>query len=577
MFQNDPTKAEVECAVKSKEYSNLIGKMEEEEEPLDGSDRRKHTQESLRKLTSSSTNPDASSIPQSPARSPSLASPPIQSRSHSMPTETKKAEMSLAEFMGGRATGPRLNKHAPQQDAHDPTQFLQRTHISAPHPVFGKGGVAMPGMAAKGKVSTSNISSSNQRSEEAGQSFSPFSRVSDTSVTPTVVEPSISPSVVPPQETGRRERTTSTPAGSSSYRDTTNADSQEVIRNLDRSRRPASRSSIPSTPTKPYSVRSKTPETRPKTPDTRPKTPQGRANGTAIPSTSSASAVAPPPVMHRQQSLPFGSTTPRKSPITTPSLARPIRPDPRPSPQGPQIPLSQNPSPAFLRTTSQKDPTPSLSRLQGRGFVQSMVKVSSQIENMSTGSVPRSGFSPSNEKTRPTTPRKSSVLERWPAASLNNAVSPPVSPNYPSASGTRTSIVPPVSPAPPSVYPKPQKPVETTKPLKTSSSFPSIPSTEGNAPARQPLKRKSITNIMPPEGTPGLGSASTLISYVKTTKTGDDPTPSLAPEPSADVDELGVRTSNVGAMHERSARKPVTASELPAPSGKPLSHVRSFW
>src|ERR1700759_638733 len=30
---------------------------------------------------------------------------------------------SLAAFIGGRATGPRLNKHAPQQEATDPSQF----------------------------------------------------------------------------------------------------------------------------------------------------------------------------------------------------------------------------------------------------------------------------------------------------------------------------------------------------------------------------------------------------------------------------------------------------------------------
>ncbi|KAF9529442.1 hypothetical protein CPB83DRAFT_266599 [Crepidotus variabilis] len=63
-------------------------------------------------------------------------------------TTTTTKTPSLAGFMGGHASGPRLNKHAPQQDAHDPTQFSQ-PDLSAPHPVFGSGGVAMPGMAAK--------------------------------------------------------------------------------------------------------------------------------------------------------------------------------------------------------------------------------------------------------------------------------------------------------------------------------------------------------------------------------------------------------------------------------------------
>jgi len=55
---------------------------------------------------------------------------------------------SLAAFIGGSASGPRLNRHAPQQDAHDPTQFVQ-PDTSHPHPIFGRGGIAMAGMADK--------------------------------------------------------------------------------------------------------------------------------------------------------------------------------------------------------------------------------------------------------------------------------------------------------------------------------------------------------------------------------------------------------------------------------------------
>jgi hypothetical protein len=61
----------------------------------------------------------------------------------------RQKPISLAAFMGSRETGPRMNKHAPQQDAHDPTQFEQRRSITSPHPVFGKNGVAMPGLAPK--------------------------------------------------------------------------------------------------------------------------------------------------------------------------------------------------------------------------------------------------------------------------------------------------------------------------------------------------------------------------------------------------------------------------------------------
>ncbi|KAJ3514327.1 hypothetical protein NLJ89_g2434 [Agrocybe chaxingu] len=66
----------------------------------------------------------------------------------------KRDSIPLAAMIGGRATGPRLQKHAPQQDAHDPTQFLQ-PDLNAPHPVFGSGGVAMPGMVTRKEASKS--------------------------------------------------------------------------------------------------------------------------------------------------------------------------------------------------------------------------------------------------------------------------------------------------------------------------------------------------------------------------------------------------------------------------------------
>ena len=44
---------------------------------------------------------------------------PTPSKSTSLPSQP----VSLAAIIGGRASGPRLNKHAPQEDAHDPTKF----------------------------------------------------------------------------------------------------------------------------------------------------------------------------------------------------------------------------------------------------------------------------------------------------------------------------------------------------------------------------------------------------------------------------------------------------------------------
>ncbi|GJE92255.1 hypothetical protein PsYK624_084080 [Phanerochaete sordida] len=85
--------------------------------------------------------------------------------------------MSLAAFIGGRATAPRLNKHAPQQDAYDATQYEQRK-ITAPHPVFGRGGIALPGLAAKGRLQAeaealaAKVASPQQPAEEPAPAFS---------------------------------------------------------------------------------------------------------------------------------------------------------------------------------------------------------------------------------------------------------------------------------------------------------------------------------------------------------------------------------------------------------------------
>jgi hypothetical protein len=67
------------------------------------------------------------------------------------------------------------------------------------------------------------------------------------------------------------------------------------------------------------------------------------------------------------------------------------------------------------------------------------------------------------------------------------------------------------------------------------------------------------------QSVPGLGSSSTLISYIKSTKTGDDPLPpsTVAPyDGQTNLDRV-----------ERSGQKPST-SELPVASSQPLKHVR---
>jgi hypothetical protein len=242
---------------------------------------------------------------------------------------TQKSEASsLAAFIGGRATGPRLNRHAPQQDVHDPTQFVQ-PGLSAPHPVFGKGGIAMPGMMTKpvessfSVVSKSTTPSAQSIGENAGSRTTSCSGSEDLESFASVNR-RLSPSKGFGATT--RDRTISTP---SYYRGI--GTSHEL-----------SRSSV--------------------------------------------------------------SPTPRLSNSTL-GLAQPIRPDIKVSSILPQIPSTYAPSPAFRKPLGQKDPTPSISRLQGRGFVQSMVKVSAEISSSPT--------TPSPSKSRPASVRKNTVLDRW--------------------------------------------------------------------------------------------------------------------------------------------------------------------
>ena len=94
--------------------------------------------------------------------------------------------------------------------------------------------------------------------------------------------------------------------------------------------------------------------------------------------------------------------SPNKSSITMPSLARAILPEPRSSLQIPFIPDNTIPSPAFQKSSPPKDFTPSISRLQGRGFMQNMVRASIQLENASKSF-------PSPSASRPSSARKSSV------------------------------------------------------------------------------------------------------------------------------------------------------------------------
>ncbi|KAI0645465.1 hypothetical protein C8Q79DRAFT_1001065 [Trametes meyenii] len=438
------------------------------------------------------------------------------------PNQPKRAEpISLAAFMGGRATGPRLTKHAPQQDAHDPTQFEQRTHVSAPHPIFGRGGVAMPGMTGGGSASAQETAASNGQPQRDRRII--VEKAEERTVLPSYTGSS--------SYTATRQRTISTPTGATPSKSpmtetfTVKSKPDPVSRPLSHSPHPSARPITPSATTG-----SKSPAPRP---------------------TSAASHLphTPPPPSHSPKPV-----------ITAPGLARPIQPTPRQSFGSPQIP-SQNPSPAFLRPPPAKEPTPSLSRLQGRGFVQNMVKKTSEI----TTSSPQALSTPD----RADTPgrRQSSVLDRWQFSSPTGTPTPPpvISPK---PLPLRKSFTEGPSSPTTSSYSIPLKADNTGRTLKSKSSLPALPTMRTGDSVSGP-------SSMSESGYSGpriLGSAKTVITYIQPSKTGDQPIPQYTQSDvgAPGVDELGMRvrsrTTSGGLAQERGA------AGHPPTSSAPLSH-----
>ncbi|KAJ3525898.1 hypothetical protein NM688_g8332 [Phlebia brevispora] len=402
--------------------------------PRSADERRQNQDDALKKLTSDAVNTRAAADYNS------------YIASKSMKATAAAAPMSLAAFIGGKATGPRLNKHAPQPDAHDPTQFEQRT-IKGPHPIFGRGGIAMPGMV--GKVRGVAESHEDIPSPRGGDIYSKSSVPSETFTVKSVVqkvELQRQPTTTQPgaiRSDSPRQRTFSTPAGPTIARTTfgVSSSSIEPKPQLQASSRPISYSPSPAVTTVKGPSRPSTPKEQPS------------ANNHVFPAR--ANTVSPHP-----RSPVIRSPSPPKTPTlgSSPGLAKPIQPSPKPLLQGPQIPLSQNSSPAFLRPSAAKEPTPSISRLQGRGFVQSMVRASSQLESSSTPS------SPSMNDNAPS--RKASVLDRW---NHGNGAAPVIAPKplplrkvrtvehsmqSTTGSSTPVQVYPTYTPPPP----KPEKP-----------------------------------------------------------------------------------------------------------------------
>ncbi|KLO19554.1 hypothetical protein SCHPADRAFT_935342 [Schizopora paradoxa] len=461
--------------------------------------------------------------------------------------------VSLASFIGGRATGPKLSRHAPQQDAHDPTQFEQRSMAdikSTPHPIFGSRGVAMPGMAAKApKEETKERERSTTRED---------------------IKPSWAR-----ERSRERERTTSSPAKPIQNASSLRSDSPRIrTESTGVSGRLGSSESIPNrppvAPAKPMALR---------------KSSQGSEVSSRTSTTSiSTSRPRTPPASYSSPASTSITSSPRPafSPSPSPGLARPIQPQTRTPPAvvGPGATFasaSKSASPAFLRPPPQKDLTPSLSRLQGRGFVQSFVKLSSELE--SAASV-NSSASNTPEKSSPAPTKKPSVLDRWQPQSS--------SPHSPSAPPLRKAKTFDSSLSTDSPQPSPTSPTPLSKPKEQVKSA-SLPDKPIGSQSSMFTAAKNPRPDMSQAPDAGLGSSNTLFSYIKPTKTGDNPPTderALDADSNVDaisfagsgVDELGMRTirprtksnPSIPAGQERARIK--SEASMPAPSGRPLSH-----
>jgi hypothetical protein len=281
-----------------------------------------------------------------------------------------------------------------------------------------------------------------------------------------------------------------------------------------------------------------------------------------------------------------------------------------------------------LHPPKEKDPTPSISRLKGRGFVQSIVKASSALEAATASSTkPEVGkFSPSKRSSP-------AVASRWkPESRLPSSSQPaptPVPTNFrkswaPSAAST-PSVQKTVTQRKSWTTSEPlkiqeseqERPVRASDQQSThrsvrvveshrtgrsvhavehqqtgqSSRAPGVEHTERSihkAPSLPSLSTPSRPSTPPPAspGGHGIGSSSTMFSYIKPTKTGDDHAtghsqphsrPTTPKHVSAgsvtsarDADELGHRTGvDLNGQRQRDG-----VTGFPAPSGRPLVHVR---
>lgn len=502
--------------------------------------------------------------------------------------------------------------------------------FSTPQPVFGQGSMAMPDLTSRRRVAspTQDHESYLPMPTASTRIHSPLAKLElnrertpimnndhRSGVDASRQPPTSTPSVALKRYMGRVEQVTSTQSSTSFERDIPRPRTMSTPSGT----HPTHATARPSP--RPVSPRARIPPRSPnfdvhRTPSAfdsdfplskSPSHPSSKSSTTALmtptkPATPSASSPA------------FGVK------LSTFSTSTPEFSKPKATPLTPQ---HRTPS---LHPPKEKDPTPSISRLKGRGFVQSMVKASSALEAAAASPTkPEVGkFSPSKHS--------SPVASRWkpesPLPSSSQPTAMPISTNF------RKSWTPSAASSSMQKAAAQRKSWTTSEPLKIEESererpvrasdqqstnrsvrvveshhtgrsghavehqqtgqstrVPGAEHTERSihkAPSLPSLSVPSRPSTPPPAspGGHGIGSSSTMFSYVKPMKTGDDhatghPHPHSRPTTpkhvsaggmasAQDADELGHRT-RVGLNGQRQ-RDGVTG--FPAPSGRPLVHVR---
>ena len=383
-------------------------------------DQQQHHSDALQKLTGeipARTSTPLSSPPAaegSPAQStdPQQSSQSIATSKPAIPGPSATTKhMSLAEFMGGTASGPRLNKHAPQPDATNPTLFTPQRSMKDLPGSRNPDGFALPGLTTPARQAQSSSEASSPAPIQAPW-FSSSTRSASRSASPiasTAPQPNAKTSTPDPH------RSLSHPRRNSTHNPTVpisvggrsvspyNAEREPERASTLAQDLQSRTTQVGSSPAPKSSIVSRWPPAASldATPPPKPISPR------PLSGTSSLSSSTSTPTSHNLMSSPALSGLTGRSP-QHPSLARPIQP----SPIAPQtfLPPTSKPSPAFQKGAPSKEERPSITRLKGRGFVEKRVQASAYLTDLAKTTEPlgrRSSSSGPPEK-------KLSVLERWP-------------------------------------------------------------------------------------------------------------------------------------------------------------------